>query len=109
MEADGPSGSLLWISCWGFWAWHNGSNLENEPIDSTEKLVGAVGEVDESVTAEHLSDVEWRDDDPLFMFNGENVMKPQAPATALTPVQTWEEEDKAASLLESLLGKKPCF
>ena len=49
----------------------------DEPSDSTEELVGAVGGVDESVTAEHLSDVEWRDDDPLFMFNDENVTKPQ--------------------------------
>ena len=38
---------------------------EDEPIDSTEELVGAVGGVNESVTAEHLSDVEWRDDDPV--------------------------------------------
>ena len=66
-----------------------------------------MGGVDESVTAEHLSDVKWRDDDPLFMFNDENVTKPQTPATASTPVQTWEEEDKAVSLLESPLGKKP--
>ena len=41
---------------------------EDEPINSTEELVGAVDGADESVTAEHLSDVEWRDDDPLFMF-----------------------------------------
>ena len=74
---------------------------EDEPIDSAEKLVGAVGGVNESVTAEHLSDVEWRDDDPLFMFNDENVTKPQTPAAALTPVQTWDEE--------SPLRKKPCF
>ena len=81
---------------------------EDEPIDSTEELVGIVGEVDESVTPEHLSDVEWRDDDPLFVFNDENVTKPQTPAAASTPVQTWEE-DKAVSLLKSPLGKKPCF
>ena len=31
---------------------------EDEPIDSTEELVGAVGGVDESVTTEHLSDGE---------------------------------------------------
>ena len=43
------------------------------------------------------------------MFNDENVTKPQTPAAASTPVQTWEEEDKAVSSLESLLGKKPCF
>ena len=81
---------------------------EDEPIDSTEELIGAVGGVDESVTSEHLSDVEWRDDDPLFMFNDENVTKLQILAAALTPVQSWEE-DKAVSSLESPLGKKPCF
>ena len=83
---------------------------EDEPINSTEKLVGAVGGVNESVAAEHLSDVEWRDDDPLFMFDDENVTKPQTPAAASTPVQTWEEEeDKAVSSLKSPLGKKSCF
>ena len=40
---------------------------EDDPIDSTEQLVGAVGGVNESVITEHLSDVEWRDDDPLFV------------------------------------------
>ena len=82
---------------------------EDEPIDSTEELVGAVGVVDESVTAEHLSDVEWRDDDPLSMFDDENVTKAQTQAAASIPVQTWGEEDKAVSSLESPLGKKPCF
>ena len=42
------------------------------------------------------------------MFNGENVTKPQTPAAALTPVQTWEE-DNAVSSLESPLGKMSCF
>ena len=46
---------------------------EDEPTDSTEELVGVVGGVDESVTAEHLADVEWRDDDPLFVLDDENV------------------------------------
>ena len=67
-----------------------------------------MGGVDESVTTEHLSDVEWRDDDPLFVFNDENVTKPQTPPAAPTPVQTLEE-DKAISSLESPLGKKPCL
>ena len=49
---------------------------EDEPINSTEELVGAVGGANESVTAEHLSDVEWRDDDLLFMYDDENVTKP---------------------------------
>ena len=82
---------------------------EDEPINSTEELVGAVGGVDESVATEHLSDVKWTDDDPLFMFDDENVTKPQTPAAVLTPVQTWEEEDKAVSSLKSPLGKKSCF
>ena len=81
---------------------------EDEPIDSTEELVGAVGGVNGSVTTEHLSNVEWRDDDPLFVFDDENVTKPQTPAAASTPVQTLEE-DKAVSSLKSPLGKKPCF
>ena len=60
------------------------------------------------VATEHLSDVKWRDDDPLFMFDDENVAKLQTPAAASTPVQTWEE-DKAVSSLESSLGKKAFF
>ena len=59
---------------------------EDEPINSPEELIGAVGGVAESVAAEHLSDVKWRDDAPLFMFNDENVSKPQAPAAASIPV-----------------------
>ena len=66
---------------------------EDEPIKSTEELVGAVGGVNGSVTAEHFSDVKWRDDDPLLMFDDENVTNPQTPAASLTLVQTWEEED----------------
>ena len=59
---------------------------EDEPINSTEEPVRAVGGVDESVTAEHLSDVKWKDDDPLFVFDDENVTKAQTPAAASTPV-----------------------
>ena len=81
---------------------------KDEPINSTEELVRAVGGVNESVATEHLSDVKWRDDDPLFMFDDENVTKSQTPAAASTSVQTWEE-DKAVSSLESPIGKKPCF
>ena len=44
-----------------------------------------------------------------LMFDDENVTKPQTPAAASTPVQTWDKEDKAVSLLKSPLGKKPCF
>ena len=104
VDQDPHSGSVAGDSGHGTMA----ATGEDEPIDSTEELVGAVGGVNESVTAEHLSDVKWRDDDPLFMFDDKNVTKPQTPAAASTPVQTWEE-DKAVSSLESPLGKKPCF
>ena len=73
---------------------------EDEYIDNIEELIGAVGDVDESVTTEHLSDVEWRDDDSLFVFDNDNVMKPQTPASASTPVRTCEEKDQAASSVE---------
>ena len=104
VNQDPPSGSVVGDSGHGTMA----ATGEDEPINSTQELVGAVGGVDESVTTEHLSDVEWRDDEPLFMFDDENVTKPQTPAAASTPVQTWEE-DKTVSSLESPLGKKPCF
>ena len=70
---------------------------EDEPINNIKELIGAVGGVDESVTTEHLSDVKWRDDVLLFVFNDDNVTKPQTPAAALTSVQTCEEEDQAVS------------
>ena len=49
---------------------------ENGPIDSDEKLVGAVAGTDENVSVENLSDVEWKEDDPLFEFNDENITIP---------------------------------
>ena len=104
VDQDPHSGSVAGDSGHGTMA----ATWEDEPIDSTEGLVVAVGGVDESVTTEHLSDVEWRDDDPLFVFDDKNVTKPQMPAAASTPVQTWEE-DKAVFSLESPLEKKPCF
>ena len=105
VNQDPHSGSVAGDSGHGTMA----ATEEDEPINSTEELVGAVGGVDERVATEHLFDVEWRDDDPLFMFDDENVTKPQTPAAASTPVQTWEEEDKAVSSLKSPLEKKPCF
>ena len=86
MEADGrprsPSGSVAGDSGHGTMI----ATGEDEPINNIEELIRAVGGVNESVTAEHLSDVKWRDDDLLFVFHGNNVMKPQTPAAALTPV-----------------------
>ena len=88
VNQDPHSGSVAGDS------WHGtmAATREDEPINSTEELVRAVVGVNESVTTEHLSDVEWRDDDPLFMFYDKKVTKPQTPAAASTPVQTWEKE-----------------
>ena len=44
---------------------------QDDPVNNNEKLVGAVGGTDENVLAENLSDVEWKEDDPLFEFNDE--------------------------------------
>ena len=81
---------------------------EDGPVNSDEKLVGAVGGTDENVSAENLSVVEWKEDDPLFEFNDENVTIPQTPDAASAPVQT-STENKTGSSLESPLKKKPCF
>ena len=78
------------------------------PSTTSKNSLGQWG-VNESVTTEHLLDVKWRDDDLLFVFDDNNVMKPQTPATTSAPVQTCEEEDKAVSSVESPLGKKPWF
>ena len=64
VDQDPCSGSVTGDSGHGIMA----ATGEDEPINSTEELVGAVGRVNESVTTEHLSDVEWRDDNPLFML-----------------------------------------
>ena len=45
---------------------------EDNPVNRNEKLVGAVGGIDENVSAENLSDVEWKEDAPLFKFNDKN-------------------------------------
>ena len=50
---------------------------ETESIKDGEELTGAVGGVDKGASVEYLSDVKWRDDDPLFVFNDDNVTKPQ--------------------------------
>ena len=76
MEATSQPRSSFWISCWGFWTWNNCSDSScDNPVDNNEKLVGAVGGIDENVSAENLSDVECKEDDPLFEFN-ENVTIP---------------------------------
>ena len=59
---------------------------ETESIKDVEELTGAVGGVNESASAEYLSDVKWRDDNPLFVFDDDNVAKPQTPTAASTPI-----------------------
>ena len=49
VNQDPGSGSVAWDSGHGTMA----ATGEDEPINSTEELVGAVGGIDESVTAEH--------------------------------------------------------
>ena len=72
VDQDPRSGSVAGDSGHGTMA----ATWVDKPIDN----IGAVGGVNKSVAAEHLSDVEWRDDDPLFMFDDKNVTKPQTPA-----------------------------
>ena len=36
---------------------------EDDPVNSDEKLVGAVGGTDKNVSAKNLSDVEWKEDE----------------------------------------------
>ena len=68
-------------------SWHGTMTAtgETESTNDVEELTGAVGGINESASAEYLSDVKWRDDDSLFVFDDDNVMKPQAPTTASTP------------------------
>ena len=77
-------------------------------MEETKELTGAVGGVNESISTEYLSDIKWREDDPLFVFDDDNILKPQTTTTTSTPVQT-HKEDTVATLFESPLGKKPCF
>ena len=64
--------------------------------------------INENVLAGYLSDVEWKEEDPLIKINDENVTISQTPAAALTPIQA-STENKTFSPLESPMGKKPCF
>ena len=59
---------------------------ETESIKNVEELTGAVGGVNGSASGEYLSDVEWRDDGPLFVFDDDNIMKLQTLTAALNPV-----------------------
>ena len=64
--------------------------------------------IDKNISAGYLSDLEWKEEDPLIEINDENVTIPQMPAAALTPVQALTENVKF-SPMELPMGKKPCF
>ena len=89
---------------------------EAKPVDSNEELIRAMGGINEdastgigeNILAGYLSDVEWKEEDPLIKINDENVTISQMPAAALTPIQALTE-NKMLSPLESPMGKKPCF
>ena len=49
---------------------------EDDPVNGNKKLVGAVGGIDENVPVGDLSDVKWKEDDPLFKFNDGNITIP---------------------------------
>ena len=82
---------------------------ETESIEDGEELTGAVGGVNESASVEYLSDVKWRDDNLLFVFDNDNMTKPQTPTAASTAIRACEEEDQVAPAFESPLRKKPHF
>ena len=82
---------------------------EDEPINNIEELIGAVGGVNESVTTEHLSDVEWRDDDPLFVFDDDNVTKPQIPVATSTQFEHVKRKTKLFPQLNHPSGKNFAF
>ena len=89
---------------------------EAERVDSNEELIRAMGgidedastRIDENILAGYLSDVEWKEEDPLIEINDESVTISQMPAAASTPIQA-STENESRSPLESPMGKKPCF
>ena len=82
---------------------------ETESTKDVKKLTGAVGGVDRSASVDYLLDVKWRDDDPLFVFDDDNVMKPQPPTTALTPFKHVRKKIQLPLKSNHLLGKIPAF
>ena len=89
---------------------------EAEPINSNEELIRAMGGIDEdasagineNASAGYLSDVEWKEEDPLIEFNDENVTISQMPAAALIPIQALTGNEML-SPLELPMGNKSCF
>ena len=66
---------------------------EAEPVNSNVELTGAMGGInedapawiDENVLAGYLSDVEWKEEDPLIEINDENVAIPQNASCCFDP------------------------
>ena len=104
VDQDPRSGTVARDSGHGMMA----ATPKAKPVDGNKELIGAMGGINENVLAECLSDVEWKEDDPLIEINEENVTIPQTPAAASTPVQA-STENETFSPLESALKKKPCF
>ena len=75
--------------------------FEAEPMDSNEEFIRAMGGIDEdastgingNVSAGYLSDVEWKEEDPLIKINDENVTISQMPAAASNPIQASTEKN----------------
>ena len=109
MEADDPPGSPLGLIAGDSGHGTMTAAVETESIEDVEELTGAVVGVNKSASVEYLSNFEWRDNNPLFVFNDDNVVKPQTPTDASTPVRACEEEDQVAPAFESPLRKKPCL
>ena len=62
----------------------------------------------EIILAGYLSDVEWKEEDPLIKINDENLTISQKAVAALAPIQALTE-NRMLSPLELPMGKKPCF
>ena len=75
---------------------------EDDPVNGDEKLIGTVGGIDENVPDGDLSDVEWKEDDPLFKCNDENITTPGTQDAASMPVQTSPEKKQVHPSKRSL-------
>ena len=42
---------------------------EAKPVNSNEELIKAMGGINEDISAGYLSDVEWKEEDPLIKIN----------------------------------------
>ena len=104
VDQDPHSGSVAGDSGHGTMV----TTSEAKPVNSIEVLIRAVGGINENTSAGYLSDVKWKELDPLIEFSDENVTISYMPAAALTPIQA-STENELLSPLESPMGKKPCF